>query len=238
MNRISLIRRGVGLSLILCIIHCAVAASEAVVLLHGLVRSHESMEEMGNALAAEGYYVLNVDYPSTTTNIEELSDDVMEALSEAEDLSRFEKIHFVTHSMGGILVRSYLSRNEIPNLGRVVMIAPPNQGSELVDIMGDWWIFEKINGPAGRELGTGERATPIRLGPVNFELGIIAGDRTINWINSLLIEGPDDGKVSIDHSKVKGMQDHVIIHATHPFIMKNEEAIRATIRFLESGKFR
>jgi len=213
------------------------AGTETVVLLHGLARGHGSMEKMGEALAREGFFVVNVDYPSSSFSIQELGDRVIQAIRADEDIAGSEKIHFVTHSMGGILVRSFLARNDLPQLGRVVMLAPPNQGSELVDAMGDWWIFEAINGAPGQELGTGPTSTPHRLGPVDFELGVIAGDRSINWINSMIIDGTDDGKVSVERTEIDGMSDHVVIHATHPFIMKNAEAIEKTIQFLKTGAF-
>ncbi len=147
------------------------------------------------------------------------------------------KINFVTHSLGGILVRSYLARHSIPELGRVVMLAPPNQGSEVVDKLGRLFLFKWINGPAGNELGTDATSMPNKLGPANFPVGIIAGDRSINWINSLLIPGSDDGKVSIERTKLAGMSDHLVIHTTHPFIMQNREVIRQTIQFLRTGGF-
>ena len=147
------------------------------------------------------------------------------------------KIDFVTHSLGGILVRSYLARHALPKLGRVVMLGPPNQGSEVVDKLGSFWWFKKINGPAGNELGTDTNSTPNQLGPANFCVGVIAGDRSINWINSLLIPGSDDGKVSVERTKLAGMADHIVIHATHPFLMRNRTAIRQTIQFLRAGRF-
>ena len=106
-----------------------------------------------------------------------------------------------------------------------------------MDKLGNWWLFRKINGPAGNELGTDTNSTPNKLGPANFPLGIIAGDRSINWINSFLIPGSDDGKVSVKRTKLAGMADHIVIHATHPFIMRNREAIRQTIQFLRAGSF-
>ena len=118
------------------------------------------------------------------------------------------------------------------------MIAPPNQGSEIVDKLGWLFLFKWINGPAGNELGTDKNSTPNKLGPANFSVGIIAGDRSINWINSLfLIPGHDDGKVSVERTKLAGMGDHIVIHATHPFIMQNRKAIRQTIQFLRTGAF-
>jgi triacylglycerol lipase len=117
------------------------------------------------------------------------------------------------------------------------MLAPPNQGTELVDKLGDLVFFEMLNGPAGNQLGTGTNSLPKQLGSVAFELGVIAGDRSINWINSRLIKGRDDGKVSVESTKVPGMQDHLVIHATHPFIMQNDAAIRQTIQFLRQGRF-
>ena len=210
---------------------------ECVILLHGLCRTSRSMVPMEQALAASGYRVLNVDYPSRTAAIETLSEDAIgRAVAEAKK-SGAVKIHFVTHSLGGILVRSYLSRHTIPNLGRVVMLGPPNQGSEVVDKLGSWWLFKKLNGPAGNELGTDKNSTSNKIGPANFCVGIIAGDRSINWINSRLIPGRDDGKVSVERTKLAGMADHIVIHATHPFLMRNPTVIRQTIHLLRHGGF-
>lgn len=210
---------------------------EYVILLHGLCRTGRSMIPMGQALAQAGYKVVNMDYPSRSAGIEKLSDDAIGSAVADCGRNGAAQIHFVTHSLGGILVRSYLARHTIPNLGRVVMLGPPNQGSEVVDKLGSWWIFKKLNGPAGSELGTVKNSTPNKLGPANFCAGIIAGDRSINWINSALIPGKDDGKVSIERTKLAGMTDHIVIHATHPFLMRNRTAIRQAIFFLRSGKF-
>jgi pimeloyl-ACP methyl ester carboxylesterase len=212
--------------------------SENVILLHGLCRTSHSMSKMQRALVDAGYTVWNVDYPSRTALIPKLADDAIgKALAECRQ-NGATKIDFVTHSMGGILVRSYLARHSVPDLGRVVMLAPPNQGSEVVDKLGGLRLFKWINGPAGNEMGTGKNSLPNLLGPADFTLGIIAGDRSINWINSfVLIPGPDDGKVSVKRAKLAGMTDFIVIHATHPFIMRNSSAIRQTIAFLRKGKF-
>jgi len=215
----------------------ASGAQEEVILLHGLCRTIRSMLKMERALTETGYKVRNVDYPSRTASIQKLADDAIgKAVSDCQKDGAV-KINFVTHSMGGILIRSYLARHTISNLGRVVMLAAPNQGSEVVDKFGRLFLFKWINGPAGNELGTDKNSTPSKLGPANFPVGIIAGDRSINWINSLLIPGSDDGKVSVERTKLAGMSDHIVIRTTHPFIMKNREAIRQTIQFLRAGRF-
>jgi len=215
----------------------AIGAQEDVILLHGLCRTSHSMSKMERALTDAGFKVHNIQYPSRTAKIEKLADDAIgKAVADCEQHGT-TRIHFVTHSLGGILVRSYLSRHPLPSLGRVVMLAPPNRGSEVVDKIGGWSLVEWINGPAGHELGTGPDSTPNRLGPATFPVGIIAGDRSINWINSMLIPGRDDGKVSIERTKLDGMADHIVIHATHPMTTRKRETIRQTIRFLRDGAF-
>jgi hypothetical protein len=215
----------------------AFSAQEDVILLHGLCRTSRSMRKMERALTEAGYNARNVNYPSRTASIQKLADDAIgKAVGDCER-DGATKIHFVTHSMGGILVRSYLARHTIPSLGRVVMLAPPNQGSEIVDKLGWFFLFKIINGPAGNELGTGENSVPNILHATNFPLGIIAGDRSINWINSALIPGRDDGKVSIARTKLAGMRDHIVVHATHPLIMRNREVIQQTLQFLRTGNF-
>jgi len=213
------------------------SGNEVVVLLHGLARSDRSMARMAAALEAEGYAVINVGYPSTKATVETLAEEAIgHALAEPK-ARQATRVHFVTHSMGGILVRQYLKGHTVARLGRVVMLGPPNQGSEVVDRLGETWIFQAINGPAGRQLGTKPGSLPNQLGPVSFELGVIAGDQSINWINSLMIPGPDDGKVAVERTKVAGMKAHLVIPATHPYLMKNAEAIRETIHFLREGNF-
>jgi triacylglycerol lipase len=216
----------------------SVKAAEGVVLLHGLWRTSASMAKVEGALVSAGYVVLNCDYPSRTQPIEQLSLTVVGRALADERLRGCSKVHFVTHSLGGILVRYYFASRKEERLGRVVMLGPPNQGSEVVDCLRGWWVFRKANGPAGLQLGSDKDSVPNQLGPVRFELGVIAGDRSINWINSCMIRGCDDGKVSVESTKIDGMRDHLIIHTTHPFMMKNRRVITSIIAFLKSGQFR
>ncbi len=209
-----------------------------VILLHGLARSSTSMSTMAERLADKGYLVSNSDYPSRHHAIEELADiAVNQGLAYCRK-NKTERIHFVTHSLGGILVRYYLAHHEIEELGRVVMLAPPNQGSKVVDEFSGMPGYRWLNGPAGLQLGTDADSIPLRLGPARFEVGIIAGDRTINLILSTAFDGPNDGKVAVEDAKLEGMTDFIIVHRTHPFIMQGGEVIEQVLYFLENGHFK
>ena len=212
-------------------------AAEHVIVLHGLVRSPSSMSRMCAALQQAGFSVANVAYPSRSGTIHDLAGKTLAAALDDEAARRAEKIHFVGHSLGAILVRDYLRHHRVEKLGRVVMLAPPNQGSEVADRLRRWRLYRWINGPAGQELGTDPAGAPQNLGEIDYAVGVIAGDRTINWINSLIIPGADDGKVSVESTRIKGMADHVVIHTAHPFIMKNRKTISQTIHFLRTGSF-
>ncbi len=208
---------------------------EIVILLHGLARSARSMRVMKLTLERAGFGVINCDYPSTQHSIEFLANEAIgSALSDCPDTA---KIHFVTHSMGGILLRQYLSERRIENLGRVVMLAPPNKGSEVVDRLSGLPGYVWFNGPAGKELGTGKNSVPNSLKGCDFELGVIAGSRSINIFLSMMLPKPDDGKVSVENTKLDGMADHRVMPVAHPFIMKNKGVIHQTIHFLKQGMF-
>lgn len=208
---------------------------DSVILLHGLARTARAMTKMEKALTEHGYTVINQGYPSTRHAIEPLAAQTLtKALAQCPDTGN---IHFVTHSMGGLLLRQYLSQNTIPRLGRAVMLGPPNQGSEVVDRLGNWTPFQWVNGPAGSQMGTTPDSLPAQLGPVNFPLGVIAGNQTINFLLSTMLPGPNDGKVTVERTKVEGMHDHLVLPVTHPFIMRNAGVIEQVKVFLQTGAF-
>jgi predicted alpha/beta hydrolase len=214
--------------------------NECVVLLHGLARSCSAMSTMEKALQQAGYETVNLDYSSRKKTIEEIAgQDFIRGVVLCERKGA-AKIHFVTHSMGGIIVRLGLKTNRPPNLGRVVMLAPPNHGSFVTDRLRDWWFYTWLNGPAGQQLGTEPESLPNRLGPADYPVGIIAADDWAffdAWFASFT-DKPNDGKVTVESARLEGMTDFLVVPETHPFIMNSAQVIGQTIYFLRKGTFR
>jgi pimeloyl-ACP methyl ester carboxylesterase len=211
------------------------SAGDTVVLLHGLARSDRSMRYLASHLRDAGFEAHAIAYESTEKEPAALALDLQQEL--ARCCRDAERVHFVTHSLGGVLLRAVLRDHPVPNLGRVVMLAPPNRGSELADVVRRSATLRAALGPTAAALGTGPESLPNRLPAADFEVGVIAGTRTVNPLGSWLIPAADDGTVSVASTQLEGMADFVTLPVTHTFILRSREAARQTLAFLTLGRF-
>lgn len=209
---------------------------EGVVLLHGLARTPRSLRHMERALQRDGFATLNLGYESRKYPLEVLVGGIDAGIVPfAADL---DALHFVTHSMGGLLARLYLARHRPPQLKRVVMLGTPNGGSEVADFLKDFPPYCAFYGPAGQQVGTQRRELFSALPAPDYAIGIIAGIRTIDPIASyFIVPRPNDGRVSVANTKLEGMAGHVVVKATHSGLLAHRGAIDQTLAFLRDGKF-
>lgn len=209
---------------------------DTVVLVHGMGRTRSSMMELERHLRREGFRVINFGYRSTRQPVEASALELQQTL-ERDAHGRNGRVHFVTHSLGGIIVRACLKEHRPGNLGRVVMLSPPNQGSEVADKLRNNLLYKWATGPAGQQLGTTLDSVPNQLGPVDFTVGVIAGSRSLNPLFSTWIDGPSDGKVGVARSQVEGMADFLVVPRSHTYIMRSPRVIAQVARFLREGSF-
>jgi len=212
------------------------AKAEYVVLIHGLGRTSLSMARVGYALRASGYKVLDFGYPSTCVTIER-SAELLARTLEPKILDQLTRVAFITHSMGALVLREYLSLQQFSPVDRIVMIAPPNHGSEIADRLSRFFFYRLFTGPAGQQLRTANQQSHSEAEPIPFETGVIAGDRSLNPLFSRWIGGRNDGKVSVTSTKLNGMKDFKIVHHSHSWIMWRKDTIQAALRFLTQGSF-
>ena len=210
--------------------------TECVVLLHGLGRTRFSMNRARKRLESSGFRVINVQYRSRSRPIDALAADVCERLGR-ELPADCARVHFLTHSMGGIVLRGILAGDGAPaNLGHVVMLAPPNRGSLVADRLGDNRLFRTLLGPAGQQLRAGANSVPPSLGPADYVLGVIAGNRpSMPWAR--LIEGDNDGTVAVSETRLEGMTDFLVVPCGHTFMMNDPGVLDQAIRFFRTGRF-
>ena len=210
---------------------------DGVVLLHGISRTRRSFRKMQAAIEAAGFATLNVGYPSRRHALEALAADIHPAIARFTG-SLEGHVHFVGHSMGGLLIRVYIATHRPKRLGRVVMLGTPNGGSEVADRLKSVSLYRAWFGPAGQQLVTRrDAATEAALPLVDYPVGVIAGNRSVDPISSVFLPKPHDGRVSVENTKLDGMADHLIIGTSHPWLPMNGLAIEQTIAFLRNGKF-
>ncbi|KQP82774.1 alpha/beta hydrolase [Methylobacterium sp. Leaf117] len=210
---------------------------EGVLLLHGLARRAASMTRLEGTFRAAGFATLNLDYPSRTAGLGDLVTVI--GPPAAAFAARVRTLHVVTHSMGGLLARAWLRTQRPANLGRVVMLGPPNGGSEVADRLHGFRAYRRFFGPAGAQLTTrpDDRLRDL-LGAIDYPLGVIAGDRTLYPVESwLMLRAANDGRVTVQRTRVAGMADHITLHASHGLMMRNPAVIAETLRFLRTGGF-
>ena len=212
------------------------APADTVFLVPGLGRSPRSMRRLERDLTGRGYRVVNLPFDSRSETVDALA----RRLADLVDLfapGDGGRVHFVTHSMGGLVVRDYLARSRPDNLGRVVMLSPPNGGSEIVDLLHRVPLLGAHLGPSRGALGTTAVDVPATLGPVDYEVGVVAGGRSFNPIFSWLLPGEDDGVVSVARMRVDGMRELRVVPRSHSFIMNGRDSIALTAAFLRDGTF-
>jgi len=213
-------------------------SNNLVILLHGILRSNIDMKLINNRFKKRGYATLNILYPSRKQPLEELGAFVHQKITSCPDYNPQTKINFVTHSMGGLITRYYIAQQRPNNLDKVVMLSPPNSGSEFADWLSETEIlaplFKKIFGPAGEQLRTDYNHIDTQI---DYPLGIIAGNISVNPLAPWVLDGEHDGIVPVERTKIEGMSDHIVIPATHSFMMFNNEVIDQALYFIENGRF-
>ena len=205
---------------------------DVVISLHGLARSNLSMLVPHLMLRRAGYEPRGIDYPSRQRSLQELAAYVRERLRDVGD----RRVHVLTHSRGGLVARCLLRDFRPANLGRVVMLAPPNQGSRLAAGVRPRSLFKRLMGPAAEQMGDHVEHMEEVVGPVDFELGVITGDRPLLPVNPFL-EPPHDGRVRVDEARIEGMADFLVVHRDHALIMNDPRVVRQAIHFFENGEF-
>jgi len=209
-------------------------SGKAVIELHGITKSSKTYYAMQPALEKAGYMVVPFDYPSTRIDIPQAAGYLNRVI---QSLDGIEQVDLVAHSMGGLVVRAWFQNHDDPRIKRLVMLGTPNRGAELADMLKKVAAYRLIMGPAGQQLVTGDDGAIARLPVPPCEFGIIAGGRGTEGYNPL-VRGDNDLIVSVESARLGGAADFLLVRAMHALMLSNPEAIEATVRFLEKGRFR
>lgn len=214
------------------------ASGRCVILLHGLLRSHYSMSKLARYLERHDYIVVNKDYPSSRKSIVEIANKEIPLMVNTCLEHHPDNIYFVTHSMGGVVLRQYLHDHPMSKHTRIVMLAPPNHGSRWADLLHHELLFRMITGPAGQELTTEQTSIPNRLDfSLPYQVGIIAGSFNFLPFAQLFFQEPSDGKVTVASTQLIKMNDFIVLPVSHTFIMTNSLVEEQILHFFEHAKF-
>ena len=205
-----------------------------VLLLHGMLRSPASMAPMAEHLRQAGFATETFGYASSRLPIQRHGAALRRLIEQWEGPTR---IDLVTHSMGGLVVRSALSERPDPRVGSVVMLAPPNQGACRADAWQQTKAYRELLGPSGQQMVTAADGFCRTLPPPPVPFAVIAGGIG-RWGFSLLIPGDDDGTVGVDEARLDGMSDFLVVRAQHTFLIRSRAAREAVVRWLRDGRLR
>ncbi len=211
---------------------------QVVIVLHGLVRSRTSMDKLAEFLNDNSdLEAVSVSYASTRGDVAEHAAALARVV---ENLDGVERIHFVAHSLGNIVIRYYLGEHAgdkaDKRIGRIVMLAPPNHGAQLAERFGDNALFELISGSSGKQIVDWDKLEP-KLAVPTGEFGIIAGSAVPDAGGNPLIEGEDDLVLAVEETKLAGASDFRVAQVEHTFIMNNDDVRKWVQSFLENGYF-
>ncbi len=206
--------------------------TESVILLHGILLNAWVMRRLERDLTTAGFRVLNVDYPSRQHDLDGLV-DFLHGIAEPFLSEADGPVHFIGHSMGGLIIRRYLARHPVAQLGRIVMLGTPNHGSEVADWLKDRRFYRWWYGPSGQQLVTSAQHPEL----VGGEVGVIAGNRVIDPVCSFIIGKENDGKVSVESTRLSTPHTHRVLPVVHTFMPFNRAVRQEALHFLQHGRF-
>ena len=208
--------------------------AETVVILHGLGRSSSAMWMLAKRLEVAGYRTERFGYRSLKQSPDEIVANLNAQLSRCCSAAD-RKVHFVGHSLGGLITRAFLARHQVPNLGRVVLLGTPSKGSSIADTFKDKWWFDLL-GPTVKQLGTADGGLASSLPPPDYPVGVIAGVRD-GRKNEHILPGEDDGLVTVASTQFPGMTDFIVVPTGHSTMRYSKPVAAQVVSFLKTGMF-
>lgn len=200
-----------------------------IVLLHGQGRTRLSMVVLGKRFRSAGYQTLNFPYNQTIRSLDEISGQLVEFIGQKVKTSDY---HLIGHSLGNVIIRNAFRKDYPAGLGKIVMLAPPNQPAHLAKRLKKNLIYRLFTGDSGQKLSEEKFYRDLPIPRVPF--GVIAGDKG----QSLTFSEPNDGVVTVGSTKLEGMADWILLHHGHTFIMNCKDTFEHCVRFIESGRFK